>query len=255
MSLKRGIMDAGFIVLDDKVMGINLGWDAATEHETGIRELRKSFGIGLDEKLLGYEARKNTAVPKTLFYHEDETASLVFVPYSSISSIEEALGYIPKLYDGEDLATGWESDAFAVRTTLEHGAALKNVYEAFRKKSGIIMLGNRTTPFANPGLILMDYRKIPEEYLEKAREIDRTHREEQANYRRLEKESGVFELLEKGGKEYFALSIRGLGENGKPRWWLYPEQQDRYEAGWYSTEDLKLWAKNKGPVMREADSR
>lgn len=33
-------------------------------------------------------------------------------------------------------------------------------------------------------------------------------------------------------------------------YWLNPTEQQANESGWYSVEDLMLWAENKGPIIK-----
>jgi len=56
-------------------------------------------------------------------------------------------------------------------------------------------------------------------------------------------------LSRKAKKEFFYLKIRSIDKNGKPSWWLNPYEQQKYEAGWYSTQDLLDWANDKGKVL------
>lgn len=39
-------------------------------------------------------------------------------------------------------------------------------------------------------------------------------------------------------------------QNGKLMIWLNPQEQEKYEAGLFTVDDLKLWAKDQGPVMK-----
>jgi hypothetical protein len=90
---------------------------------------------------------------------------------------------------------------------------------------------------------------IPESARDDFRKKEKAYRDEQAMFRKMEEESGVYELLKKSGKRFFALQIKHLDDKGQPRWWLNPYQQDIHNFGWYSTEDLKLWAADQGPVV------
>lgn len=62
-------------------------------------------------------------------------------------------------------------------------------------------------------------------------------------------------LSRKAKKEFFYLKIRSIDKNGKPSWWLNPYEQQKYEAGWYSTQDLLDWADNKGKVIKTCTKR
>jgi len=61
--------------------------------------------------------------------------------------------------------------------------------------------------------------------------------------------------LKSAGRSWFALRaawIRDKSASKHPVWfWLNPQEQDRYEAGWFTVEDLLQWTENKGPVLKK----
>lgn len=230
-----------------EIVGINLGYDFCAEHEMGIAFLVEAFGLDR-EKNYGYEGRKNTIVPRQLVHHEASSA-LIFRPYDCSEKILEYLLEHELSLRGEELAGAWSSADFGVRTVPKHGPLVKELYEVFTRKNGIITLSPRENPFANPGLILLNYEKIPEVWKTEAREKDKKYREEQAMFRKLEQESDVFDLLKSRGLDFLYLKIERLDKKGQPLWWLNPCNQRSNKAGWYSTEDLRKWADGKGPVV------
>jgi hypothetical protein len=42
--------------------------------------------------------------------------------------------------------------------------------------------------------------------------------------------------------------------DGEIRFWLNPKQQDRYNAGWYTIDELISWSREIGPVVVDADN-
>jgi hypothetical protein len=38
-------------------------------------------------------------------------------------------------------------------------------------------------------------------------------------------------------------------------YWLNPREQDIHNYGWFTVEELKQWAENKGPVMMTKKQR
>lgn len=61
----------------------------------------------------------------------------------------------------------------------------------------------------------------------------------------------IHKILAKSGKKYFALSPRWADDQKKEVvFWLNPYDQDKYNSGWFSVQDLKDWAKDKGKVMK-----
>lgn len=230
-----------------EILGVNLGYDYAAEHESGIKSLAQAFGI--EWKIMGYEGRKNTIVPHELVFYEPHSA-LIYMPNGcSDRFLEHLLQGELSLEGQQKLAGAWSEQDFGLRVAAEYAPLVKELYEAFRQKNGIITL-SPMGPFGGRGLILLDYRKIPENIKIDAREVDRKKRKAQELFRRLEQESGVFDLLRSKGLNYYYLRINRLNRKGEPLWWLNPEQQHLYHAGWYTTEDLKKWADGKGPIVR-----
>lgn len=220
------------------IIGVSLGYDFCSEHEHGIRQLQEDFGLKINKKY-GFEARKNNIVPPGLFCSNN----MLVYPKSQLEFIikEELLS----IGHGE-IASAWCEHSFAVSVVPKYSGALVSLYDAFKGKNGVIMLSGRTNPFANSGLILLNYRLIPKEMKDEFYEKDKKYHAEQRMFRKLEQESGIFELLKDNGKEFWSLHIGRLDENGEPSWWL----NARGNFGWYKTEDLRQWAENKGPVMK-----
>ena len=62
-----------------------------------------------------------------------------------------------KLYitEDEEIGSAWCDDGFGINVRKEYKHVIENLYDAFQNKKGIIKKYG--------GLILLDYRKIPEE--------------------------------------------------------------------------------------------
>lgn len=54
--------------------------------------------------------------------------------------------------------------------------------------------------------------------------------------------------LDDQGKEWRSLE-RWQWMDGQIRFWLNPTDQVRYQSGWYTIDELMLWARNRGPVL------
>jgi hypothetical protein len=258
--MRRSFNDTDFIKDDNKrIIGVNLGFDFCAEHEVGIKGLYRSFGMKLKDEL-GFESKRNTLVPQRLFYFlEKGSAVLVFNPYAeSPKNLEWVMKHDLYLrnHDGVDKVAGaWDEESFGLHVPSAQNGVPKMLYDAFQAKNGVITLSRSNNPFAGSGLMLLDYTKIPEEAKIKAREDDKSYREEQRKFRQMEKESGVYELLENSGKRFFYLGVQKLDKDGQPLWWLNPYDQQTYSWGWYHTEDLKKWANNEGPVVEKKKDR
>lgn len=56
--------------------------------------------------------------------------------------------------------------------------------------------------------------------------------------------------LQDQGKEWHSLE-RWQWMEGSIKFWLNPNEQDIYNSGWFSIDDLIAWSHNTGPVMIE----
>jgi hypothetical protein len=254
--MRRAFSDTDVITdSNGQIIGVNLGYDYCAEHEWGINSLYRSFGMKLEDEL-GYESRKNTVVPEKLFHISKKgSAVLIFHPYfSSPKDLEHVIKrelYLSDGPEGKKMVGAWDESSFGLHVPLAQREIPKMLYDAFQANNGVIMLSGKKNPFANNGLLLLDYAQIPEDIKVQARADDKAGREQQAMFRKMEQESGVFELLKNSGKRFYYLGIRRLDEKGQPSWWLNPSEQHKYESGWYTTEQLKLWAEDKGPVVEK----
>ena len=78
--MRSGSHDANILIHDDEFIGVNLGWDFTAEHEWGIKDLTRDFGIlgtsrnksvfghlGVKAKdIVGVEARQVNDIPRWL---------------------------------------------------------------------------------------------------------------------------------------------------------------------------------------------
>ncbi len=57
-------------------------------------------------------------------------------------------------------------------------------------------------------------------------------------------------ILKRSGKEWFSLDrVEDCGKDGV-RVWLNPYEQQIHDWGWFTLQDLRDWAHNKGPIMK-----
>ena len=57
------------------------------------------------------------------------------------------------------------------------------------------------------------------------------------------------DILKDADKGYYALSPSWDGDNNLI-FWLNPREQHVYNHGWFNVDELKMWAKNDGPIMK-----
>ena len=262
--MQKCTRETNFIIDDRKeIVGVNLGWDFVTEHEMGIDGIIRDFGLGL-EGLIGFEARKNTKVPQNLIFINKEYGALFSGYYvdqeCALSLLNRDLKLRPyrpessrdSSFDDKssDIVGAWDWDSFCVTVSSRYKTILKDIYDAMLNKNAIIMLGGKSGLFSNRGLLLADYAKISQEDRDSFAEKDRKYIEEQAKFRRLEKESGIYELLKKAGKIFHYLRVEEVDDKGNPVWFLNPMEQRLYNGGRCTTEILRQWAEDKGPIVK-----
>ena len=62
--------------------------------------------------------------------------------------------------------------------------------------------------------------------------------------------TGLEAYLKSRGKRWFALSPRWANdEKSGVRFWLNPQEQQKYSAGWFTVDELREWADERGPVI------
>lgn len=228
--------------------GIVMEADFCAEHEWGIDEIKDNFGIPKFDKYsgVGIETIKITKIPvrepfRTGMIYEESNNNAIFIsnwatyncPYEDIFRGKN-----------EPISACWDSKGFAIHvSTKENVDKLRVLHEYFQKIDMLIYL-NRFNLFGNNGLVLYPHSKWPknaEQIL-----IDSCNQRILINKEVLE--SGIEDTLKNSNKKYYDLSPKL--KNGKLVFWLNPQDQLKYNYGWYTLEDLKLWAENKGPIVK-----
>ena len=238
--MRRG-RDCGIVIHEGVFVGFCLGADYCAEHEWGIKGIRREYGI--DPEKDGFEGRKITQLPEH-FKYDDKKNMISSTRYGSLGELIP----LERLKDwGEDMSGAWDEGTFAVVVVDEYKEQLKELAEAFKRHDIVVTIGGRQA-FANGGLNLLIYSRIPKEVKDDAVKESRKHNE----LLKAVKKTGIEETLKKAGKRYFALSPKWKDyEKKEIMYWLNPMEQDIHNYGWYTLEDLKLWAKNKGPIPKE----
>lgn len=242
--------------IEEQFAGVSLGWDFCAEHEWGIKGIRQVFAMVGDPQQFGITRRMVRAVPDHLRLHDIKKPKgcLLVLTSPGFTLPANGQGY-PfdelSLWKDQSLAAGWDEESFGIFTTVEHRTHLKSLFEAFQRKDVAIYRG-KSGPFANGGLKLVIASKLPQEILDDMCRVD----EDGYNLLAAAKATGIEEYLKSKGKRWFTLSPRWANE-GKTevRFWLNPYDQQIYNCGWYSVEDLRLWGDDQGPVLKQAGSR
>jgi|LakMenEpi03Aug12_release.lakeMendotaPanAssembly.Ray.scaffolds.fasta_scaffold295641_2 hypothetical protein len=265
--MRRGYKEFGIIEEDGIFYGISLGWDFCSEHEWGIKDLKRLLGI--NDSKLGIEGRTITKSDEVIFIKDKKQALLRTKPwsYKPEQKIKDLLSSELYIYDGDGkkIATAWSDDDFGILVEGEKNIALlEELYKNFKKNNIAIASLKGTLPvFSNSSLSLLIKDRLPKEALDSMYNVDKSA----LDLVEYEKEIGVTALKEKvrgngyKGEKYFcACSPRWIDyENKENReaikqklgtkydiqfWINYSDDDNNY--GWYTAEEIIKWFSTPG---------
>jgi hypothetical protein len=279
--MRKGFKNGWLLNDQGRTIGINLGADYTAEHEWGIEPTQTAFGLApkkdvgtygikrrtitkLPDDGIDYATRKPT--PRLAFHmtkEKEPRAALIFCSYDAQQDMDlifnSKMGarelYLNKSDDrprdrGEqNLATAWSDSDFGILVRGKNYCnRLKEIYDAILKFDAAIWIGGGQV-FQNGRLIIAIVSRCPKDGLDKMEECDR----EIFALKKAANDSGIYDLLKKSDKGYYALSPKQWNKEkpGEPLFWLNPMEQNKYNYGWFTLEDLRQWAEDKGPIMME----
>jgi hypothetical protein len=241
----RNGMNASFIHKSDFI-GVNLGADYVSEHEWGIKSLKRYLGV--DENAdMGLPCRKVNEVHNLHWFESKDFIGIVCYHFYD----DTMKNWKPRETYGSDKAksfySGWAQDGFYLltkntKTSESTINKIKKIYDALNNKNACIWLGGGGV-FENAGLCIGIIDKMDKTIFQEWSASDKKKADTKAAFDK----SGIEEFLRKAGKKWFALSPSMV--NGKLKIWLNPYEQRIHNAGSFTVDELKLWAKDQGPVM------
>jgi hypothetical protein len=185
--MRKAYNDYSLIVDGDKFIGVSLGYDFTSEHEWGIDDMKRLFGMPEpSKKNMGVKNRTITICPKSLVFKEEKKGAVLWTAYHSwddkiredlptdlknyIKDIEWQIKY-EKEHPSSDrkakdpMISAWDGGTFGVAVvgTKEVGY-LKELYEAFQQKNVVIARLNigGANPFSNASLSLLIADRLPQ---------------------------------------------------------------------------------------------
>jgi hypothetical protein len=269
------------VEVDGNVIGIALGADFTAEHEWGIKDMLNQFNcdsISLKDKV--YKAKKtfllgnlrvaniSTGIrtnkdSSKLKIHKEKGRVYLYMDTNHYLGSEKSLAqyFDWYMYDRDtDIQGAWCDSDFVARTTNKE---IVNVFEDLvaAEAENDLFIGMFPELMRN-GLLIVRASSIPEESKES---IIQKQKNEIECYSRMF-DSGIEKILEKAGKKFFALSPSITSEKGMKTaydeyppdtliFWLNPYDQQKYSHGYYTVEDLKDWAQDKGAVIERQIER
>lgn len=260
--MRQAFRDVDWIEDEGKIVGICLGYDYCAEHEWGIKGIKQTLGIWsgdpkTEKKVFGFERHRVTTGEKVRWLETTVKKKKFYgiTTYKGWRTDEESLKYlknfIPSYKSDSELLTAWNEDAFIIWTTDKE--KLKIIFDAFQQNKILYGFHSDKNPFSGSGLIFM----LPDNGFNE-KEIIKEQKAYIDMHQRVEK-TGIHNTLKKAGCRYFALrpeqkeDWRGLEKSKLKdiKFWLNPMEQGRNNSGWFSLEELKQWAKGKGPVLKD----
>ncbi len=273
--MRRGNKPEWIYLPSGDLAGIALGSDWCAEHEWGVGKMKYLFKC--DETQDGIARRQINSLPTYLrrfsgecphFYDKRRKSrpydALFLSPTESYYRAAEEWVKDQELSPAEDrsLACAWDEGTFGIVAYGEKDRKnLEILWDAFQRKD-VAFWPNLGVFHTGGGLIFCIVSKVPEKDVKQQLADD-------LDYKELLKQSegtGIQKELEAAGKTWLSLSprwattIKSTGDREiKTKfpviYWLNPREQDIHNYGWWTVEDLKLWAQNKGPVMMTEKQR
>lgn len=236
-----------------KLYGFNLGADFVSEHEWGIDGLKQIFGIDqfsdTNNLLLGADKRMISRFPdKHIHFNELKIknkkywfllCSRQYIRAKIDTNSLRSYNIYP--FTREDhIFSAWDEYGFGILVDKEYKNEIQELFEELKKCNVMITLGN-SHAFKNGGLFLLIRSSLLQEELDQLYEIDIDH----INLQKAVEKSGIRDILKTAGKDYYALSPRWVDESKTTiHFWLNPTKQHLYNYGWYTIDELKMWAED-----------
>ena len=242
-----------------KLVGFNLGADFTSEHEWGIDGIKKAFGI--DNSKIGIDGRSISLIPNTLIYQDIKINK---VTYWFLGLLRYPLKYFfnhedDKLKEsdiqnfelspyGEDftVATSWDDSSFGILVNDKNKFIVESLYNSFSNKDVVVGI-SPSHAFQNGGLKFLIKSLLEQDVIDSVMIADL----DRITLKNTAEKTGIYKILEKADKKYFALSPRWKDDDKQDViFWLNPYNQQLYNSGWFTVNDLKDWVKDKGKIIK-----
>lgn len=252
-------MNKEWIIKDDVFVGVNLGSDFCAEHEWGISKTRDYFDIPnqirgkslFKKPIIGIKARQIRKIPETGFIKKEYKGFLCIGFHDNSNSIYiESLikDATKRIKDGSyNFSSYWSDGSFLLVMSDKNRAYYEDLVRAFDNLDISIMTAGRQA-FSNGGLNLIITSRFPDDYNKDMERSDLSAIKLKAAADKI----NIEEEVRKGGKKFFALSPRWKtsGEN-EVVYWLNPHDQDIYNYGLFTIDEIRQWINNEGPIMKK----
>lgn len=250
---------------DGIFVGIDFGYDFCAEHEFGITEIRKAFG--LNENFIGLKHYQNNKVPSgrqirlqrdSFIKNKMNWCGLYFNAEYFGGKDEKIKNFLPLpyKYTEDELCTAWNSCSFGFVVHKTQSWVIDDIMNAIKNFDLIIGTDN-FPPFKQGGLKLLIASRMP---MHAEYELRAFH-EDCINLTKEVDLIGIEAFLAKHNKKFYALAPQWYSPTFKPNnrtlktkykviFFLNPQNQSKYNSGWFTVEELIEWTQEKGIVVR-----
>lgn len=261
--MRLAIQQTDVIQHDGQIIGVNLGFDFAAEHEWGFKWAARYLGRPIEpiREKLGVAARTTTTVNPEFSVELLEHDGALWLrgqqawrnQYSTLADdLKPGAGSynmqaLVAASRNRPLVAGWDTDhGFCIAgKTDEAKRAIQIVHDALIAGRCFILQSGGI--FGAGGLKFIDAALIPADVDEGLCAADTSS----LSLKDAVAKTGIRERLEAAGRRYFALSPRWTDETkGEFQFWLNPQEQDRNNFGWFKLADLEAWIADKGPIPK-----
>jgi hypothetical protein len=254
------------LIYDKKIfVGVDFGVSYCYEHEQGCVDIQNAFGV--DRSRVGIDGYKMTKYPDDdctlqIVRFSDRMHQLVGLYFDTknpnLKANNMAQYYLPRPtnYTEDEICAAWDNESFGLVLAKSNHKIIDELMSAIKNDDLIIKMGSGVNDY-DGGLCLLIASRVPKEIKD---EMLKTDRDTQKLYEAVT-QTGIAEYLQRYRKSYYSLKPTWVTdgfetERGKMKtkykviFFLNPCEQHKYNCGWFTVEELKEWAKNKGPVCR-----
>ncbi len=265
--MRQGHSKAGILTHEGVFFGICLGADFVAEHEQGIGDLKRAFGVEESRSAKGILNLKMTKFPETqlTLFSKGQSTYLLCSRNVEWAAKDDATRekfqaefhrhprelsiYVKP--DQPQMAGAWSERDFGIHVKgKEAKAQLEELYNAIITGHAAFGFTSALPAFDNSGLCIFIIPKFPKVFNDSliAQQQDKLKLQEAAD------KTGIIEYLEakkKGRyKGYFACTphwnrSKTAHQDGEIMWWLNPYDQQENGFGYFTTQELKDWADDK----------
>jgi len=266
--MRFGYKDAELLYVDDLFVGVSLGWDHCAEHEWGIQDLKRDFGIphAPTRKVCGFASRKVSRVSENLtLFTVKGTEYLIYSPYEPRQDVPHT--FTEHSYKEDTFKGAWGSQDFGASSTSKKGE-LKELFQAFQEKNVVFFIG-KSGPFSNGGLKICIADRIPEDSQKEAKEADldnldlddavaktgilaklKAAQDASGPDRNYNRKCGYYACSPSWRTVKKTVDDNPFKLESAHNVWFFlnPRDQENNKAGWFTVEELEQWIEGKGPI-------